>query len=694
MLWCWSLRPDIVEAQYLKPTPAWEWVTDDTVRALTTRANWLYLGGDFDYLGPRTGALAVLTPQDGGQAERLQPLFNGIIRCMASDGAGGWFVGGEFDQAGGHKVQNLAHVLASGRIDPNWVPLANAPVHALQLVGKKLLVGGKFTLLAGLNRPYLGMLDARTGLPEAWTAGDLDAPVFALAVRRNLLFLGGAFTRIGAERRRYLAGIHLERAEVLSWQHDPNAEVRTLFLKDNVLYVGGSFARVNGQARHCLAALDALTGSLTDWAPRLTDKTLDYFEEYATVNAITGQGNVIVVGGELSLFADGRRNGLVWLDATTGRVIRRSGDFNGEIWALHARADRVWAGGEFTRFEGYPRRHVVAFSLQHGTVSDWPAETNGSVYSLTSDSVGLWVGGHFTSAGGRTRHRLGAVNTTTGRVTDWNPNYGGDTTQLGSVFALLCIREKDLWVGGTFRELARKPVAYLGAVTSQSGEWIDWQPGPNGPVLAFAQDRKSVYLGGSFTEIMAADCPRLAAFELSTGAWDNGFRPQADASVTGLFADQGQLYVTGRFRAIGGLSAAGLAVLNPRKGLATAGWSYSPLSQVQRATGIGTLLLATIKDRNTATARLEVLDNRTLKPFSFPNYSDLSPNVLSVTEAEIVVARSSDPSANSYTVQGIDLVSGKALWQCPLFFYPTTSVASSLGVAIGGATGCTWHSFR
>ncbi|MBK9417981.1 MAG: delta-60 repeat domain-containing protein [Flavobacteriales bacterium] len=46
------------------------------------------------------------------------PEANGPVRCLANDGLGGWYVGGEFTEIGGQPNSYLAHVLSNGTIDP------------------------------------------------------------------------------------------------------------------------------------------------------------------------------------------------------------------------------------------------------------------------------------------------------------------------------------------------------------------------------------------------------------------------------------------------------------------------------------------------------------------------------------------------------------------------------------------------
>ena len=95
-------------AQAVDPTL---WVTNGQVLTTAIGDGRLYVGGSFSYVGPRTGGFAQL----GTSAARpgvIPHEVNGSVRAMLSDGAGGWYIGGEFTRVAGVDRLNAAHVLA------------------------------------------------------------------------------------------------------------------------------------------------------------------------------------------------------------------------------------------------------------------------------------------------------------------------------------------------------------------------------------------------------------------------------------------------------------------------------------------------------------------------------------------------------------------------------------------------------
>src|SRR5262249_15462179 len=125
------------------------------------------------------------------------PIVNGTVLAAVSDGAGGWYIGGQFTSVGGSARSNLAHVLAGGSISP-WDPGAHGLVRPL------VLRGG--LVLGGAPRNGIGAVDAATGVATSWNA-DANGSVRALAAGTAALYVGGQFTTIGGLARGRIAAV-------------------------------------------------------------------------------------------------------------------------------------------------------------------------------------------------------------------------------------------------------------------------------------------------------------------------------------------------------------------------------------------------------------------------------------------------------------------------------------------------------
>src|SRR4051794_32320081 len=96
LLTCGFFSPATAVASLPSPgVSAGTLVANGSVRALAHADGTTYLGGDFTRLGPRTGAGAALD-RDGALVAGFPEIAGGEVRSAVGDGAGGWYVGGDF----------------------------------------------------------------------------------------------------------------------------------------------------------------------------------------------------------------------------------------------------------------------------------------------------------------------------------------------------------------------------------------------------------------------------------------------------------------------------------------------------------------------------------------------------------------------------------------------------------------------
>ncbi|MBK7113712.1 MAG: hypothetical protein IPH60_14850 [Flavobacteriales bacterium] len=101
----------------------------------------IYMGGMFTYAGPEAMCGAVLQ-FDPAEPVVSAPMPNGTVYCSVSDGAGGWFIGGDFDAAGDQDRTRLAHLNADGSVSSWQVDVAGGYVLSMTLDGSTLYFGG------------------------------------------------------------------------------------------------------------------------------------------------------------------------------------------------------------------------------------------------------------------------------------------------------------------------------------------------------------------------------------------------------------------------------------------------------------------------------------------------------------------------------------------------------------------------
>ena len=100
------------------------------------------------------GRLAAFDPSSGALVKDFPRTdADSLVYAVAADGAGGFYIGGRVARIGGVGCRNLAHVLATRRVDRAWCPAPNESVRALLVANGKLFVaGGSFTRIAGAKR--------------------------------------------------------------------------------------------------------------------------------------------------------------------------------------------------------------------------------------------------------------------------------------------------------------------------------------------------------------------------------------------------------------------------------------------------------------------------------------------------------------------------------------------------------------
>ena len=275
---------------------------------------------------PDQGSIAVVDAMTGREIAQLTA--NGAVVAAVADGRGGWFVGGSFTRIGGRHRVALAHVLPSGAIDANWrASIGSASgrpvaVYALARAGSRLFVAGPFGRLGGLRRPGLGAVDTRTGdVVRRWSPRPPAWPdVHELRVAGSRLLVARQFSYP-------TAGITALDTDTGVVDRDWNGHLRligdagsfnTLLLRGSRVYVAGSF-HVHGLRRNGLVALDAHSGRPDRrFAPRVPNCSV--CNGFAVVYGLAASARRLFVSGHFTRVAGVPRNGLAALDPRTGAV--------------------------------------------------------------------------------------------------------------------------------------------------------------------------------------------------------------------------------------------------------------------------------------------------------------------------------------------------------------------------------------
>ena len=586
--------------------------TDGTVYAVERHGDDLYLGGNFDHVSTRLDGAIGLGPTGARTAPEFPRVDGGAVAAIVSDGAGGWFLGGDFTRVAGTPVARLAHVDASGAVDPNFNALTTLPVTALLRVGSSLYVATGNILSPG----RVEKLSATTGTVDSFFTAQMDGNPLALGSDATGLYVGGRFTSVGSDTTApRLARLNLTTGAVdHAFSPAPDGEVRVIALDSaGALYAGGTFGTIGGQSgTPRLAKLTPAHGTVvTAFAPA-PDQPVDALwhdgahlfagGEFATIHGQSGTPRLAkldpATGTADSAFdpAPDQPVRALWLDDTrlyaggtfgavdghvgsllVARLDADSGaldlayhpDFGGTVSVLAGGAGRtVIAGGSLGR--SYALRNVAHVDLASGTIdAGFHPDPTDEVSALSYDGTDLYIGGSFTTIGGQTATpRLARVNPVTGAVdaTFHPPAVAG----AGTIVLGIHRAGSGLVLNGAPALLAK--VGASGATDPTFLGQVD------DLVNTLAVDGTTVYIGGQFQTVdNQFATPRLAKLDAATGAVDLGFAPAPDAEVRQLVHDGTSLYAGGAFGSIGGQANIGhLVRLSPATGLADATFHPKP----------------------------------------------------------------------------------------------------------------------
>ncbi len=599
---------------------------DDLVTDVAIHENTLYVAGRFEYAGIKTGSWVGLRKSDAQPASANPLAIEGDVHAAIADGAGGWYIAGNFKKVQGVARRNIVHILAGNLVDSQWNPDVNEAVYALTIHGGILYLGGAFSSVNGQARNRLAAFQIGSQrLLELNPA--FNGTVRTMAVDGKSIYVGGEFTKAGELSRNHLCSIDLKSYGLTDWNPNINGIVHSLAIKGDksVLYVGGGFGLAGTTKCLNFASYDLNSGQLTSFMPRVGENNL------TPVYSMAITDNTLYVGG---LFR-GMMVGSEWkdlpsvvsFDLTTGRFRPWLAEYKvGQIFAIAVSEGRVYLGGKPSRDRG---TSVVAVDALTGKALDWNPNPSGNINSITVEGDAVFLGGSFKAVQGRWQYGLASIDIRAGKMTDWQPLYygykadqllihgnrlyalsatnGGNETV--TVFDLRSGKRIDWYIWpsrfyelGNFRfigakdrylYLSRHPVClscnYYSLIGGQSVENIvqvdtatgsatSWQPRPDPErqISKVTIKGEKMYLGGNYMTNHSSqdDCsqypvsrfpPFLGSFDLKTGAVED-FKPAVNSCITSTHLLGDVLFIEGIFTRIFGQDRNGFAAYNVKTG--------------------------------------------------------------------------------------------------------------------------------
>ncbi|WP_406672962.1 delta-60 repeat domain-containing protein [Natronospira sp.] len=600
----------------------------------------LYVGGDFESYGPRTGGMAMYR-LDKATAEMTGPKMdvssddsNGIVYAVVEDPNGGWFVGGAFDTIQGEPRENLARLNADGSLDQDWdVPAPGSFVFAMAVSDDRLYVGGSFDSLAGdSDYQHVGALELDGSLDTAFDASEITNTVRSMVLDGDDLYLGGHFTdNVTALNAGDGSPIDLFDAST-------DGPVWHVSRHDDRLFVGGLFGQANGEARSGLAAFEVLDGILDDFDADISGMAVTsvigdgddliiggWFEEVggaereavARVDQDTGavrddwsvdmpegaiiydlalhDGMLYIAGENFSYIGDERLTNFARVEAGSGEP---DGDWNPVAVGLRGHeflisGETMLAFGNVDYMGGYDRPRLASFSLVDFGLTDWnPVINDGEVRTIAPEGSTVYVGGSFSQANGVDVGNAVAFTQVDGDLDGWNPSTDGP------VNALVLKDDGNLYMGGEFTEVAGQSWGSLTYLDGDVGQpFLVNDPELDGPVYTIAKDSpaNAIAVGGSFSESGGSTRENAAFFDDSDLTLRN-WTPDPDGTVHAIATNTDPspshtTFLAGGFQNIAGESQEYFAQIDGNSELADATGAAVPMRAVSYLGAENRLLL-------------------------------------------------------------------------------------------------------
>ncbi len=476
--------------------------------------------------------------------------INGNISSLAVQSDGKIVIGGSFSTVSGAVRRNLARLNPDGSTDhtfQNGMIGINNNVNCITIQPDgKVLVGGEFTFVNGVNRNRIARLNSDGSLDVTFQNGmnGANSIVERVALQGDgKVLIAGLFTTINGTNRNEIARLNSDGSLDTTFQNgmngvggNPRYVVSMAVQTNGQVLIGGVFTSVNGVGRTNIARLNA-DGSL--------DNTF--------LNGMTG------VGG--------------W-----------------EVFSLAMQTDgKVLIGGDFESVNGVSRTNIARLnedgSLDTGFLNGMKG-ANSYVRSIAALEGGkVLIGGEFTSVNGTNRGRIARLNTDGSLDTAFGNGASGvngptDSDTIG-VSSIVTQGDGKLIIGGwgfdTVNGTNRTRIARLNTDGSLDAGFQSWDArvivnSPFSISSVAVQSNGMVLIAGGFTNVNGLTRNRVARLK-TDGSLDTGFQNgmsgvTANAGNTPwvnsvAIQPDGKVLIGGGFNAVNGTSRNQIARLNP-----------------------------------------------------------------------------------------------------------------------------------
>jgi uncharacterized delta-60 repeat protein len=556
----------------------------------------ILIGGSFHSVGNiQYPSLARLNP-DGSLDRTFDPnpaLVFCTVGTVALQADGKVLIGGYLTTSFQwlNTQTRIARLNPDGSLDNAFYPnrqYSDEGVYALALQPDgKVLMGGTFTNVDGVNRSGIARLHADGNLDTAFDAGlSSDHPaVVSIALPGNgQMLVGGYFRILNCTENSAIARLNADGSVDAAFS--PNAGlgaapsgrgslVLSLALQpDAKVLIGGSFTSVNGISRNAIARLNP-DGSLdTAFDPGPIAGLYEGFDESVRAIALQPDGQVLI-GGEFTNVSGFSRHGIARLNADGSLDTSFEPGVSGEnvvrSIALPGNG-QVLIGGYFRSVDGIERTSIARLNSDGSLDPTFNrGAVQGDVEEIAVQPDGrILVGGNWVVAG----RGIGRLNADGSPDTDFYADLDGGSR----VSAVALQPDGKILMAGPFRTASVNGISHRGIARLHADGRLDtdFHAVPDASGYGYAQavalqpDGK-VLMAGIFTNVNGTTRYRIARLN-PDGSLDTDFDPGLGAqaslfdSDTSVYAvalqPDGKVLMGGHFTTVNGVPRWGIARLH------------------------------------------------------------------------------------------------------------------------------------
>lgn len=533
----------------------------------------MYAGGSFSRVGYETGGSAYF-PGFGEIPEMDFPFVDGEVYAVVSDGNGGWYIGGDFDQVGLATRNNLAHILPNMEVDQAFNFDVSGDVNALAVFNDTILFAGNFTTVGGASVPYLAGVDASSNTLISYP-NPPNGQVKALQVVNGNVLVGGSFSRIADRDLPGMALIKPSTGEAVSFPAVASGNVNTFFRKGDTIVIGGSFNAEMGQ----------ITGRAAYFQNGTDQATIDFPSVNGTVEVVVEDGvGGWYIGGSFTKIGEEARDRIAHILPDFSVDPNLNLDMAGTVYAISVFNDTILFAGTFTTINGQSYSRMAGADATSGALLAWNPGADGTVKSLVKRGSELFVGGSFSTIAGDKQPRLARLHI----PTETSIPIKGPTN--GEISVILD-HNGELYAGGTFSgasgDFTGNLATFNGLVQTPELQGFD----VTGAVEVVVPDgNNGWYIGGGFTKVNGQTQTRLAHI-LANGTLDPAFSFTVNNVVKDILMWNDTMMIAGAFTQIDGVSHGRMAIIDMNTGTVSA-WNPDANGTVETLHRMGNTIYA------------------------------------------------------------------------------------------------------